>query len=107
MSSMLGAENVLATVLTPASGKRDELLQTLRSLRTAVEQDPGCVLCAVCQFDDAGDQLLFLSEWETPDDLERHMASEHFCVLAGASRLLGSSADFRVISSKDRDRRLP
>jgi quinol monooxygenase YgiN len=91
-----GPESVLAYLVTPAAGKRQELLQTLQSLRTEIRREPGCLQCHVCRYDDAGDRFLLLSEWESGPDLARHMASESFGVLSGASRLLAASSELLV-----------
>ena len=90
---------VVTSLLTPTPEKREELLQTLRSLRDQIAREPGCVVCAVCQDIDGGDHFVLLSEWRNQADLMTHLDSEHFRVLSGASRLLGATAEFRFVTS--------
>jgi len=100
MSSAGSAVKVVTSLLTPAPEKREEFLQTLRSLRVEIEREPGCLLCVVCGDIDGGDHFVLISEWRDQAALNGHMASEHFRVLAGASRLLGASAEFRFVTSQ-------
>jgi len=100
MPSYRSAVKVVTSLLTPAPEKREEFLQTLRSLRVEIEREPGCLLCVVCSDIEGGDHFVFISEWRDQAALNGHMASEHFRVLAGASRLLGASAEFRFATSQ-------
>ena len=94
------AAKVVTSLLTPAPEKREEFLQTLRSLRIEIEREPGCLVCLLCIDIDGGDHVVLISEWTDQAALVEHMASEHFQVLAGASRLLGASAEFRFVTSE-------
>jgi quinol monooxygenase YgiN len=98
--SARSAVKVVTSLLTPAPEKREEFLQTLRSLRVEIGREPGCLLCAVCSDIEGGDHFVFISEWRDQAALNAHMAPEHFRVLAGASRLLGASAEFRFVTSQ-------
>jgi quinol monooxygenase YgiN len=93
------AMKVVTSLLTPAPEKRDEFLQTLRFLQVEIRREPDCVDCIVCGDIDGGNHFVLVSEWRDQAALNRHMASEHFRVLAGASRLLGASAEFRFVTS--------
>jgi len=93
------AVTVVTSLLTPAPEKQEELLQTLRSLKVEIAREPGCVQCAVYRDVEGGGHVLLVSEWRDPASLREHLASEDFRVLAGASRLLGASADFRFVTS--------
>ncbi len=90
---------MVTSLLTPAPEKRGELLQTLRSLRVEIAREPGCLQCAVYADVEGGGQVLLVSEWMDQASLTEHLASEDFRILAGASRLLGASADFRFVTS--------
>jgi quinol monooxygenase YgiN len=98
-SSRSTSMKVVTSLVTPAPEKLGELLQVLRSLRDEVSREPGCRSCVVCRDIEGGDHLVFLSEWESQDDLYRHLDSDRFRVLAGATRLLGASAEFRFVAS--------
>jgi quinol monooxygenase YgiN len=97
--SKAAAVKVVTSLLTPAPEKRDEFLQTLRSLRVEIEREPGCRLCVVCGDVDGGNHFVLISEWRDQAALMAHMDSDHFRILAGASRLLGASAEFRFVTS--------
>jgi quinol monooxygenase YgiN len=90
---------VMTSLLTPAPEKREEFLQTLRSLRAEIAREPGCLRCVVCVDADGGDHLVLLSEWDGESALRAHMDSEHFRILSGASHLLGAAAEFRFVSA--------
>lgn len=92
---------MVTSLLTPAPEKREELLQTLRSLRVEIAREPGCLQCTVFGDVEGGGQVLLVSEWMDQASLTEHLASEDFRVLAGASRLLGASADFRCVTSHE------
>ncbi len=91
---------VVTTLLTPSPDKRDEFLQTLRSLRVEITREPGCRLCVVFADIDGGDHFVLLSEWADQASLLAHMARDNFRILSGASRLLGASAEFRFAISE-------
>jgi quinol monooxygenase YgiN len=97
--SKVAAVKVVTSLLTPAPEKREEFLQTLRSLRLEIEREPGCRLCVVCGDVDGGNHFVLISEWRDHAALTAHMDSDHFRILAGASRLLGASAEFRFVTS--------
>src|SRR5262245_14929164 len=84
--------HAVACFVTPDPDKREELLQTLRSLAQEIRREPGCVVCSVC-LEETSAFFIVVSGWQTDADLKRHLRSEHFRVLSGASRLLGASAE--------------
>jgi quinol monooxygenase YgiN len=50
--------------------------------------------------------LLFEEEWETREDLENHLRSDHFGVLNGAMKLLRVEPDIRfntIVSTAGRE----
>jgi quinol monooxygenase YgiN len=93
------AMKIVTSLLTPAPEKREEFLQTLRSLQVEIRREPDCIDCIVCVDIDGGNHFVLISEWRDQMALNQHIASEHFRVLAGASRLLGASAEFRFVTS--------
>jgi len=90
--------HAVACFVTPDPDKREELLQTLRSLATAIRDEPGCLVCSVC-VEETSAFFIVVSGWESDADLRRHLRSDHFRVLSGASRLLGASAEVGFLSS--------
>ena len=88
-----------ACFVTPDPDKREELLQTLRSLAKEIGAEPGCLVCSVC-LEETGAFFIVVSGWGSDPDLQRHLRSDHFRVLSGASRLLGASAEVGFLSSQ-------
>ena len=90
--------HAVACFVTPDPEKREELLQTLRSLAEVIRREPGCLVCSVC-IEETSAFLIVVSGWASDADLRRHLRSEHFQVLSGASRLLGASAEVGFLAS--------
>ena len=90
--------HAVAYLVSPEPEKRDELLQTLRSLAEEIKLAPGCLVCAICR-EEEGELLVVVSGWKTRADLQRHIRSEHFRILSGASRLLGASSELGFLLS--------
>jgi len=53
----------------------------------------------VC-LEETGAFFIVVSGWGSDPDLQRHLRSDHFRVLSGASRLLGASAEVGFLSSQ-------
>lgn len=85
-------------LVSPEPENREELLQTLRSLIEEIRQAPGCLVCSLCR-EEGGNMLVVVSGWRTRADLQRHVRSEHFRILSGASRLLGASSEVGFLLS--------
>ena len=70
---------ILATLkiaVPPAQqGKVAELFATLAG---PVRVEPGCLSCGLFQDAGTGDEFLYVEEWETPEQLERHMRSARY-----------------------------
>lgn len=90
--------HAVAYLVSPEPEKRDELLQTLRALSDEIKLAPGCLVCAICA-EEAGELLVVVSGWKTRADLQRHIRSEHFRILSGASRLLGAACELGFLLS--------
>jgi quinol monooxygenase YgiN len=91
--------HAVAYFVTPEPAKRGELQQVLESLARGIREEAGCEVCSVCLVSD-GELFIVVSGWQSRADLERHLCSEHFQVLSGASRLLGAKAEVRVLTSE-------
>ena len=64
-------------IVAPA-GKRDEIVRTFRSLLEPTEVKHGCLGCRFYQ--DVADEnaLTYVEEWQTQEDLERHLRSDQY-----------------------------
>ena len=90
--------HAVACFVTPDPDKREELLQTLRSLAEVIRREPGCLVCSV-SLEESSAFIIVVSGWSSEADVRRHLRSEHFRVLSGASRLLGASAEVGFLAS--------
>jgi quinol monooxygenase YgiN len=68
--------------------KRKELSQTIVSLIGSLRAEKGCLRCDFCQGMEDENELCILEEWDTRQNLNSHLKSEHFKVLRGAMNLL-------------------
>jgi len=68
--------------------KRKELSQTIASLIGSIRKERGCKRCDFCQSMENENELRLLEEWDTKENLNRHLKSGHFKVLRGAMNLL-------------------
>jgi quinol monooxygenase YgiN len=89
---MKAPKHAVTCFVTPDPEKREELLQTLRSLADVIRLEPGCLVCSVC-VEETSAFFIVVSGWARDLDLRRHLRSESFQILSGASRLLGASAE--------------
>jgi len=81
--------------------KQKEVLQTLLSMIEPPGQKNGNL--SYCIFCDIEDKNVFnlISEWETRQDLDRHMRSDRFSVLLGTKSLLGEPLQFQIFTVSD------
>jgi quinol monooxygenase YgiN len=77
-------------------GKRTEMMQTLLSMIEPAEKEKGCLSYDV--FCDLEDHHIFslIEEWETHEDLDRHIRSERFSVLLGTKSLLDKPLEMKI-----------
>ncbi len=83
--------------------KRTEMVQTLLSMIEAAEKEKGCLSYEV--FCDIESETVFnlFEEWETRQDLDRHIRSERFGVLLGTKSLLAEplGVDIHTVSRSE------
>ena len=82
--------------MSALSEKRKEVFQTLLSLIAAIRQEKGCRSCQ--GFQDIENESVFnlVGEWQTHEDLERHIRSDRFGVLVGSKILLDKNQEIQV-----------
>ena len=68
--------------------KHLELSQTIALLIGSIRTEKGCRGCDFCQNIEEENELYLLEEWDTRENLKRHLKSERFGVLRGAMNLL-------------------
>ena len=70
------------------SEKRMELLQTVVSLIGYIRSEKGCRRCDFYQNVEDENELCLLEEWDTEENLIKHLKSEYFMIFRGAMTLL-------------------
>jgi quinol monooxygenase YgiN len=76
--------------------KRTEMMQTLLSMIEPSAKEKGCLGYDV--FCDLEENHVFslIEEWETHEDLDRHIRSERFSVLLGTKSLLEKPLEMKI-----------
>ena len=76
--------------------KRTEMMQTLLSMIEPAGKEKGCLSYDV--FPDMEGNTVFnlIEEWETREDLDRHIGSERFSVLLGTKSLLSKPLEMKI-----------
>jgi quinol monooxygenase YgiN len=58
--------------------KRNEIVDALASFVGPTQVEPGCLSCHLVQDVKDHNVMAFLEEWETQEDLDRHMSSDEY-----------------------------
>jgi quinol monooxygenase YgiN len=76
--------------------KQKEVMQTLYSMIETAGKEEGCLSYEV--FCDMDGKKVFnvIEEWETREDLDRHIRSERFSVLLGTKSLLAEPLGIKI-----------
>jgi quinol monooxygenase YgiN len=70
---------ILVTLdITVPPGQREEILEVFWLLLGPVRVEPGCLACRLYQEVGNEDGLCYVEEWETAEQLERHMRSGRY-----------------------------
>ena len=76
--------------------KQKEVMQTLLSMIETAGQAKGCLSYEVfCQIEGKA-VFNLIEEWETREDLDRHIQSERFSVLLGTKSLLAKPLKMKI-----------
>lgn len=90
--------------LTVPPEKLKEVLQTFKALLGPIRREQGCISCN-CYVDiEAENNIFFMEEWRTNEDLNTHLRSVHFGVLIGAMELLNKAPVIRFNTIRGRRR---
>jgi quinol monooxygenase YgiN len=85
--------------------KRKELSQTIVSLIGSLRTEMGCRHCDFYGSMEDENELSIFEEWNTREDLNRHLESERFKVLRGAMNLLREPYEMKVHTVAARKKR--
>jgi quinol monooxygenase YgiN len=74
---------MIHATVTIAAGpmQRREVLDVLRSLMSPTRVEPGCLECHLYEDVTAEGLFLFVEDWATPEDFERHLRTESYRLL--------------------------
>jgi len=82
--------------------KREEFLQTLRSIQSNLKEEAGLMSSSLYQ--DVNDTNVFhlIEDWATQNSMEGYIRSERFSVLMGVLKVLCAEAEvkYQLITSK-------
>ena len=87
---------ILRITMNALMEKRTEMMQTLLSMVEPAAKERGCLSYDV--FCDLEDDHVFslIEEWETREDLDRHIRSERFSALLGTKSLLAKPSEINI-----------
>ena len=90
--------------LIPLPEKQKEVMQTLLSMIESTGKERGCLSHHV--FRDIEDENVFslIEEWETREDLDRHIRSAKFAVLLGTKSLLCEPPNIQIHTVSNSER---
>ena len=76
--------------------KQTEMKQTLLSMLEAAGKEKGCLSYDVFWDIEGKSVFNLFEEWETREDLDRHIGSERFSVLLGTKSLLSKPLEMKI-----------
>jgi quinol monooxygenase YgiN len=76
--------------------KRTEMMQTLLSMIEPAGKEKGCLSYDVSCDIDGKTVFNLIEEWETREDLDRHIRSDRFGVLLGTKSLLAKPLEIKI-----------
>jgi quinol monooxygenase YgiN len=76
--------------------KRREVSQAITSLVSVIKTEKGCRRCDFFYSVEDENELCLFGEWESSEDLGRHLQSEVFKVLLGAMSLLKNPHELKL-----------
>jgi quinol monooxygenase YgiN len=77
---------VVTAVFHPAPGRKDDLVEALRSTIPGVHAEAGCLLYAIHDADDG--TITMVEKWESVADLDAHGSGPAVAALGAATELL-------------------
>ena len=94
---------VVRITMNSIPGKQLEVMQTLLSMIEPTEMEYGCLSYAGYKDIEDKNRFNLIGEWETREDLDRHIQSARFGVLLGTKSLLREPprVEIHTISSSE------
>ncbi len=85
--------------LTVEDDRRDEVLRTVRSTLGRTRAASGCVSCAMYADSDQANELLYLEEWTSHEQLVRHLRNGCWMSLLAVMEAAAKPPELRFIWS--------
>jgi quinol monooxygenase YgiN len=95
-TNRIGATLITSTIrITASENPNGEIVRVLRSLIEPTRVETGCIGCGL--YKDLHDQsvIIWVEEWNTQDDLERHLRSPQYKKILAAFDMSNSQPDMR------------
>jgi quinol monooxygenase YgiN len=87
---------VVRIIMNVLPEKQKEVMQTLLSMIETAGKEKGCLSYDVFRHIDGKAVFNLIEEWETREDLDRHIRSERFSVLLGTKSLLAKPLEMKI-----------
>lgn len=71
------------------------MLSVLRSVQGPTQAQPHCISCQVLEEDGYEQAILYIEQWESEEDLRRHLRSELYARLLAAAELSRVKPEFK------------
>ena len=75
--------------------RKDEVIRAMRSLKGPTSAQPGCVDCRILEDADDAGVVLYVEEWGSREQLERHIRSDHYRRLLVIMEMSNERPDIR------------
>lgn len=92
--------------IAPLPEKRREVVNILLSIKGPTQAVPGCLACHVCEEQGEDQTIICVAQWQSQEELFRHIRSHLFTRILEAMELSGSEPEisfFRVSGIRGMD----
>jgi quinol monooxygenase YgiN len=87
---------VVRIIMNVLPEKKKEVMQTLLSMIETAGKEEGCLSYDVFRGIDGKAVFNLIEEWETREDLDRHIRSDIFSILLGTKSLLARPLEIKI-----------
>ena len=91
---------VVLAKITPKKGCRDTIVEITKELIETTLSEEGNIEYQLLQSTD-DDTLTFVEKWESPEALQKHMASPHFQSFGGESADFVENMEIQVLNADE------
>lgn len=93
---------IIVTLKTiPLNEKRRETLDILLTVKGPILAEPGCLACCIYEEHDEEQGLLYVEQWRSQAELERHIKSSNYAKILEALELSSSLPEISFYESKE------